>query len=229
MRVVLAFTAVTIAGKHATRAVLGSSKKAPKTVANWVSGPGYDAYMGYLVQLEMSSDGGLNAAGDKAAKLLNSESGASKAFAEHEAHRTGEAAFKKFIEASVGVYHVPAMVGTHPWLTPSQIHATHSGSHWITVVAYDADNYYYIDTCRGGKGISKCGSPPNVPGGGYADPPFYKKDASGHSYAYRLDPRYRDTWQISKHALFKASDTLNGSREFYIVDVALAARFVLGR
>jgi hypothetical protein len=159
---------------------------------------------------------------DRAKDVLNSESGGGHYFKEAQAggHET---TFDAAIETAVRKYGVPTMVGTREQSIPSQVHATKDISHWITVVGYDKDSYYYIDTCRGDK---RCGRPVLTKGGAPADPPYSGAGEDGLSFAYRANPLYQDTWKISKHGLYKATDFTN---EYYIFDSGLHALSVTGR
>jgi RHS repeat-associated protein len=246
LRVVLAFTATSTA-KSPDKPLYGSTAREYRKGANgkWIVNSkgkrkkfhkavpwptGADPYMGYLVEKELVYDPAsdtVSSPADRAKDVLNSESGGGHYFKEAQAggHET---TFDAAIETAVRKYGVPTMVGTREQSIPSQVNATKDFSHWITVVGYDKDSYYYIDTCRGGNG---CGRPyeykdPVTHERKPADPPYAGKDVDGNSYSYRANPLYQDTWKISKHGLYKATDFTN---EYYIFDSGLHALSVTGR
>jgi RHS repeat-associated protein len=186
---------------------------------------------------------GLTTAPSHAVAFLNSHSG-TKSFRDVETRKAGEATFIADIESEIGTYGVPAMVAGEMVELPSQTMTNAPGmGHWISVVGFDATNFYYRDTCIGKSG---CGSPA-AGGGGYGalneayDPPnrgvkhspTYGSDpylkskknggkgnldrdfGSGTSLAYRTILDYQYTWKITKDDLYRAADH---SAFYYIAD-----------
>jgi hypothetical protein len=109
---------------------------------------------------------------------------------------------------------IPAIVGTLMHKLPSQAaFSNDTSAHWVSVVAFDPNYYYYIDTCWG---VEQCGdlrsSPydpydqygnPRPPG---SDPLLTKFQAAAGDNPLSLTYRYTypGTWRITKEDMWTA-------------------------
>jgi hypothetical protein len=117
---------------------------------------------------------------------------------------------------------VPAIVGTLMYKLPSQAaFSNQKSAHWVSIVAYDANYYYYIDTCWG---VEQCGGPgsntydpynqygsPQSPGLDYALGKGGNHWGTVFHAAAGDDPRsldyratYPGTWRIRKDDMYTA-------------------------
>jgi RHS repeat-associated protein len=153
-------------------------------------------------------------------------------------HTCEQSTFTTDIESEIE-HGVPAMVDARMNYLPSQAMFDHNGqNHWVSVVAYDSNYYYYIDTCLG---YNNCGSPSPHSFSAAYDPyingkantattdPYLSTTGSVHgsldfsggtSLSYRtLHP---GTWRISKSDLWRALTDPTTERG-YIKDTGLTA------
>jgi hypothetical protein len=218
----------------------------PNEVAGDPDGPGTD-FMMYIATKVMvhpagSSTGPSSSTVSSMLAFLNNQEGSSEQFAFEDWYKTnsagkrtsrGQSEMQSKIESSLQ-HGVPAIVGVQMNLLPSQANfRDDTTSHWVTVVAYDPNYYYYVDTCWtvelcGGAGkaaydpYDKSGTHPNQ-GEDPALAPLGKKNADGNKWgtvfsaAAGDDPKslsyraqYPGTWRIKKSDLWRAVSATHG-------------------
>jgi RHS repeat-associated protein len=117
-------------------------------------------------------------------------------------------AFYRDIETEIAVYRMPAAVATIMNILPSQQRHKGAGGHWISVMGYDRDYFYYYDTCPGHTG---CGFPT----------PRDSASTGTAPGAYGGKSKYQYLWRIAKSRLWTYLTD-------YVKDRGRYADFVLG-